>query len=146
MVPLSAKEILQGYLDTIAQAVLSGDLATYLQGVSLPFRLVTKTARLQVLTEEELTEGFDTYGEFLADLGVTEMRRQVLEAEFETPDRIEGHYRTRILRGDEDAAAPFLSLIILDRVEGVWKSSAIRNTTASNRWPVILTGLPSRKP
>jgi hypothetical protein len=143
METFSAKRILQEYLDVVATAVLAGDLESYAERVGLPLLLVTRSARLHVTTLEELADGFDTYTDMLADLGATALQRLVLDADFETPDRIEGHYRTRTLRGDADVLAPFLSLIILERIDGVWKATAIRNTTNASRWPVFLTGTSS---
>lgn len=131
-------EILERFLETVGQAVVDGRLEVYARHVSLPFVLETASATLTVTTMDDLEEGFDTYGEMLADLGVTSIQRKVIRAFAPTPDRVHGQYTTRLMAGNLQVAPMFWSQTQIDLIDGVWKAGFIRNTTTDGRWPVLM--------
>ncbi len=135
---MTAVEILERFLDAVGKAVVDGRLEVYAQHVILPFVLETASATLTVATLDDLAEGFDTYGEMLADLGVTSIQRKVIRAFAPTPGRVHGQYTTRLMAGNVQVAPMFWSQTQIDLIDGVWKSGFIRNTTTDGRWPVMM--------
>lgn len=135
---MTAVETLEQFLDAVAKAVVDGRLEDYARHVILPFVLETTSATLTVSTMKELEDGFDAYGEMLADLGVTTIQRKVIRAFAPTPGRIHGQYTTRLLSGNRQVAPMFWSQTQIDLIDGVWKSGFIRNTTTDGRWPVLM--------
>ncbi|WP_431300988.1 hypothetical protein [Tabrizicola sp. BL-A-41-H6] len=135
---MTAVEILECFLDAVGKAVVDGRLEVYAQHVSLPFVLETASATLTVTTMDDLADGFDTYGEMLADLGVTSIQRKVIRAFAPTPGRVHGQYTTRLMAENLQVAPMFWSQTQIDLIEGVWKCAFVRNTTTDARWPVLM--------
>jgi hypothetical protein len=135
---MQATDILQRYLDDMGKAVMTERLDLYLAGVGLPLNIITSTANLTVETVDDLVDGFDDFCEMIHSQGVSDMVRIVMEARFETVDRIVGIYETNLLDGERHVVPPFFSKIWLQRTEGVWQSSKIHNTTYNSRWPIPL--------
>jgi len=134
-----AIKILQDYLDHMGVAVMAGRFEDYAPLVILPFNLVTEASSLWIETLEDLAETFDAFADQLVDLGVTRFERRAIRALAPCPDTLHGQYRSVMLAGNRPVAPPHYSQIWLRRIDGVWMSSKIRNSTTACRLPVLPT-------
>ena len=134
---MQAAGILQGYLDDIAGAVMTGDFAAYRDGVVVPFHLVTHTESLSLSTDDALREGFESFCAMLKSQRVTDYIRLVESAQMIDPDLIAGRYITHVIAGGMRVFDPFQSQITLRQVDGSWRAASITNALAKSRWPLL---------
>lgn len=138
---MQASAILQTYLDEIAQAVMTGDFATYRAGVVLPFHLVTHTENLTLTSDDDLRAGFDTFCLMLKAQRVTDFIRFVESAQAIDPHLITGRYVSHVISGGMRVLDPFQSQITLRLVDDRWRAASITNALANSRWPLVLSSL-----
>lgn len=134
----AAPQILQTYLDEVSAAVMRGDWPAYRDSVALPFQLVTHTASLQIATEEDLRQGFETFSEALRIRRVTDYVRLVEGAERLDDALVTGRYITHLMAGTVRVMPPFRSQITLRLDDGRWRAASITNALANSRWPILL--------
>jgi len=140
---MQAKEILQQFLDEVGNAVMRDLFEDYSAHVHLPLSILTSAANLSVETQEDLRDGFDDFTEMLRSRGCTDMLRIVMDAWFEGPETIVGIYETNLIDGTQHVVPQFYSKMWLGRFDGVWQTTKIHNTTQDQRWPILLTQVPS---
>ena len=138
---MHAAAILQTYLDEMSTSVMTGDFATYLAGVALPFHLVTQAESVSLATEDDLRIGFESFHAMLKSQKVTDYIRLVESAQVLDPDLIAGKYITHVIAGSLRVFEPFSSQITLRRVEDRWCAASITNAIAKSRWPLLLTSV-----
>lgn len=123
----STTEVLQSYLDVVAQSLFDNDFDTYARHVQLPFVLITKASRMTVSEVSELRAGFESYLTFMKQVGLTRMQRIVIDTQKLESGMIAGKYRTTMLNGQKEVMAPFQSMMILAPGENVWQAVLISN-------------------
>lgn len=136
-----ASSILQSYLSSMADAVITERFDIYSAGVHLPFSIVTSAASLSVTTVEDLQDGFDDFNEMLQGHGVTRIIQTVKVAMFESNDRIVGIHQTRLMDGSRQVLPEYYSKMWIGCFDGIWKAIRTHNTTNDTRWPIMLTRL-----
>jgi len=130
----------QTYLDRMALAVMDQDWETYRQGVDLPFKLITDSAILDIVGEDDLYDGFVAYSDVLASLQVQELRRTVVEAELAPAGTMTGSYIADIVSRSSAYSFPrSFSSIYLRTSDSGWAATSIVNNTSFARWPVLPT-------
>lgn len=135
---MPALQLLQSYLDEIGNAVLTGDWLTYRDHVQLPFTLITETATLNVITEEDLRKGFDSFHNMLKFQKITHYIR-LAESVVDLDDRLmSGRYVSHFMAGTHRILPPFRSTITLRLVGNTWRAVAITNAISNMRWPIHL--------
>lgn len=133
MNPLS---IYQQALDTVSNAVLSGEFETYAAQIDLPYLIHTENARLLVTTVEDLRPTFDTLSRGLAARGVTHYERVAHEADYVSRDRIEGWHLSNMIADGERIAYPQVSRHAIVRRDGAWLFSEAHYAIKADRWPL----------
>lgn len=136
-----ASTIMQSYVNTMADAVISERFEIYSAGVHLPFYIVTSAASLSVNTIEDLQHGFDDFTEMLHSRGVTRIVQTVRVAMFESNDRIVGVHQTRLMDGSRLVLPEYYSKMWISCFDGIWKATRTHNTTNDTRWPLTLSRL-----
>jgi hypothetical protein len=134
-------DILQSYLDDIAQTVMKEQFEAYAARIQLPLRILTSQASLNVATTEGLKDGFESFIEMIQSLGVTNYLRFVHAASFQGNDHIVGVYETQMLSEGRLVLPIFHSKIWIGQYGGAWKAIKIHNTTKETRWPMLLSRL-----
>jgi hypothetical protein len=135
---LPAAQIMQGYLDDLSAAVLTGDWETYRRHVALPFTLVTETATLIVDTEENLRAGFDSFHNMLQFQRVTQYIRLVETAVELGEGLISGRYTSHVIAGAYRIVPPFTSTTTLRLTGNTWRAVSITSAISNMQWPVNL--------
>lgn len=133
-----ASEILQQFLDDMGNAVMRDRFEDYAAQVHLPFHLQTTAVNIVVSTIDDLQDGFDDFVDMLASQGVTDLIRTVRRAGFDEAGGLCGIYETNLLSRGTRVVPNFFSHICLQRIDGTWKTTEIRNTTSDTRWPILI--------
>lgn len=129
-------DILQSYLDEAADALLSGDWATYLDGISLPWFMINPSTSTVITQEADLRAEFDAFHARLKGHRVTHYLKLVDHAYFLEKDLISGYYMSHILVAGHRLIPSFRSLLDLRREGGRWRAAAMTNDLSASQWPL----------
>lgn len=131
-----AKPFFQGWLDDVAEAVMTGDFDRYAGQIHLPFTFKTDRGVMVIAEMEALQDGYDAWRRLLETHSVTEFRRTVVEAAWVKNDVFTGLYETRLISDGQDVMPSFTSLMELTRMSGVWKTTTLVNGMKNVDWPI----------
>lgn len=129
-------DLAQAWVDRMGAACFANDLATFEQGVSLPFTLVTARRTLVQTEAAQIREGFETFRAMLMTLRATAMLRLVESAVRISPHSLVAIYETQIVSGGQRVAEPFRSAVTLVEQDGRWRAACISNGLTNTRWPI----------
>ena len=115
------KDVSNDLLERTGAAMLEGDFETFADCFELPQEMDTFHGRNLVQTREELRAVFDAVLQYYRSMGVTEMARHCVEAEFVGPDTVQATHQSRLLAGTELVLTPYPALSVLKRKDGVWR-------------------------
>mgnify|MGYP001764933687 CR=1 FL=1 len=134
--------IYQSALDTVSQAVLSGDFFRYAAMIDFPYLVHTATADLLVTTTADLRPTFEALHQGLRARGVTHYERVARSADHVGRNRIEGLHHTHILANGEPLTYPHVSSHVLVRRGELWLFSEARyDALRSDRWPLNVSDI-----
>ncbi len=123
---MSAIDVADDLLQRTGMAMLTGDTDGFVCCFSLPQVFQTALGQVHVETRNQLARMFETvHGQFRS-LGVTDMARHVLHAEFRDPETIYSTHETRLLHGHTLLQEPFPVFSVLKAFGSRWliRSSA----------------------
>ncbi len=135
---MASRAILQAHLDEVSFAILQDDWETYRKGITLPCAVITHRETKLVMTEADLTEGFDDFRSTLRSLRVTDYIRLVDQAIRLDEDLISGSYVSHVISGGQRIMAPFQSTMTSRQAGRRWCETAVCNGLANSRWPLVL--------
>ncbi len=133
-----AMSLMQDVLDTQSRALLDGDVATMRTTLNTPYRRITMDVDLIVENEADLHAGVSAFSNSLRSLGVNQLIRLATDAEFINDQMIEGHYVTHALRNATKMVPSYLNRIVLQNVDGVWRTIEVASEFESRGWPINL--------
>lgn len=137
----SALTIYQETLDTLSNAIMTGDAPTALARTKLPHLRRTLSSETVVETEEDLVNGLLTYGEALKGQGATNLVRLAIDAEFLSENYIAGHHMTHTLCDAKPVIESYANRMVLTRDKGVWKMLEIDSMLNNLHWPIYIPRL-----
>lgn len=129
-------EVYQEALNVVSQAVLAGDFDGYAARIDLPYLIHTDTARLLVVSRDDMRPTFHALHATLKDLGVTHYERVAREADYVDRDRIEGWHHTHLISNGEPVTCPHVSRHTIVRRGDLWLFSEAHYRITADRWPV----------
>lgn len=100
---------------------MSGDFEMFASCFALPQWIETFEGRHLIATTEDLRTLFDAVRVHFCRLGVTDLVRRCVAAEFRDPDTIEATHESRLLAGTRLVQQPYPSFSILKRTDAGWQ-------------------------
>jgi hypothetical protein len=138
---MSAREIVQTYLDEVSAIVMANDWKAYTDVLCRPFMMITHAETLTFATPDDIRALYDRFRDLLQSQRVTDYIRLVDAAEQIDPDLISARYVTHLLSGGMRIMDPVKSGITL-RLEGNrWRAASITNAVSNSRWPLLMPRL-----
>ncbi|MGB7244451.1 MAG: hypothetical protein WBC93_20485 [Sulfitobacter sp.] len=132
---IEASVLYQAVLDKLSQAYLDQDFETIRAHVVLPFTRRTLCSETLLETDEDLIRGASAFSRALQGLGVNQFIRLVTDAEFLSPDYIEGHHVTHTLRNAVRVFPSYSDRFVLKRDNGCWKITEHDSALNNSKWP-----------
>lgn len=129
-------ELYQTALNAVSEAVLTGNFDHYAGMIDLPYLVHTETARLLVMTRDDLHPTFDALHQTLRAQDITHYERIGRRADYVDRDRIEGWHHTHLISHGERVNFPHVSSHVLVRRGGVWRFSEAKYAIRADRWPI----------
>ena len=115
------KAVSESLLEKTGAAYKSGDAESVVQCFLLPQEMGTFEGRRLMETPEQLRDTFEAVRLYHRRLGVTQMVRHCLVAEYKDADTIEATHESRLLSGQRLVQRPYPAFSVLKRIGGVWK-------------------------
>ncbi len=129
--------IYQDALNSVSQAVLTGDFFRYAAMIDLPYLVHTDRAELLVNTTAALRPTFGALSQGLKARGVTHYERVARSADYIARNRIEGWHHTHLLAQGQPVACPHAARHCLVRRGQLWLfSEAYYDRLTATRWPL----------
>ncbi|MEO0920942.1 MAG: hypothetical protein AAFX98_09650 [Pseudomonadota bacterium] len=116
----SATNIATRMIITTGQSLMVGDFDAFSACFEFPLRVETTLGTNTVVHEDQLRETFDSVRAHYRRLGVQNMERECLSAEFEGPDTISTVHETRLIVSGGIEQRPFTVLSTLVRRDHRW--------------------------
>ena len=119
----------------LTAALISGDFDAYLQLISLPLQIIPDNgAPYSMHSQAELRADFDLYHNGLIAEGVTDIFRQVLDFQEQSPDLAIARCLTHIMANAHRLVEPFETHFHLRRAQEDWRISAIKSSAGHISW------------
>lgn len=134
--------IYQDALDTVSQAVLTGDFFRYAAMIDLPYLVHTADADLLVTTTADLHPTFTALHEGMKARRVTHYERVARSADYVDRNRIRGWHHTHMLSDGRAVNCPHAASQTLVQRGRLWLfSEAHYAAVKGDRWPLTLSSL-----
>ncbi|MEO0939146.1 MAG: hypothetical protein AAFY38_13420 [Pseudomonadota bacterium] len=131
---------LQEVMDRISSAFIENDLQRWLDCVELPFTLISRTGPERFETEADIRADFEAYQRDILENGITDIFRTALSTQAVGPDQMIGIYRTRILRGTEQAVPAWQAAVTLRKRQGTWRATSVLRAIGHQNWSAATAG------
>jgi len=116
-----ASDIAKAILETTGDALLCGDFAAFRSVFHVPQTMATMAGPIFMETEDDMRRAFDEMHSYFKGLGVTNLVRQVVVAEYSTPARIASTHTCDLLCNGQYLSDSYPVFSIIERIDGNWK-------------------------
>lgn len=117
----TAREIAEDLLARTGQGLIAGDFRPFSDCFALPNTMNTFEERRVIKTEGELETLFSDVRAYYHKIGMTEMERHIVDAEFRNPTTIVSTHQSRLVAENELVQQPFDVLSVLELFDGAWR-------------------------
>lgn len=132
-VTTGAMGIYQEHLDVLSSALIASDFDLFKTRIMLPHRITTETDIIEMKTEAEMRQAFESFAKLYSDQELTDFVRIAKEAHFVTKDEIVGVHISHRMRGDKRILEPYPNRIRLVRgSDGMWRETHCANAILNN--------------
>jgi hypothetical protein len=109
----SARDVSEHLLNITGQALLENNVDDFLPCFGLPMDLQTLEEHRIIRTADDLRKIFFAVCKHYATIGLTDMARRCVEAEFKDPETVVSMHETRLITGNIITRSPFAVLSTL---------------------------------
>ena len=120
----AAWDIAQGVMTAISEAHISGDFNSFQKYFAVPIEFETFRDTVEVKDTEELRRIFDRIQTYFQSVGLTDMVRQVLAAEFKDETTISSAHENRLMSGTTLLVDPYPGYVTLQKTDEGWQITA----------------------
>jgi hypothetical protein len=118
---IAAVDIAEAILNVTGDALMSGDFDAFAAVFHVPQTMATMAGPIHMETLDDMRRAFDDMHAHFKAVGVTEMVRSIVAAEYKSPTRIESTHVSDILHNGKRIGDPYPVYSILERIDGDWK-------------------------
>ena len=117
----SAREIAEDLLARTGHGLITGDFETFCECFSMPNEMETFEGRRVIETASELETVFGDVRAYYDKIGMTQMERHIVDAEFRNPTSIVSTHQSRLVAESELVQQPFDVLSVIKLIDGAWR-------------------------
>jgi ketosteroid isomerase-like protein len=118
---IAASDIAEAILEVTGDALMSGDFDALAAVYHVPQVIVTMAGPINMETPDDLRRAFDGTHQYFKGLGITEVIRACVAAEYTSPTRIESTHVTELVKNGERLNDPYPVFSVLEKKGGNWK-------------------------
>lgn len=116
----TACDIAQHVLEATGRALMQRDFDRFRPFFLLPQTVTTAGKRVELATSDDLKAAFFNMCDHFETIGVTELRRTCIAAEFRGPDEIASTHESIVRCGENVALPPYPVYSVMKRVGDAW--------------------------
>lgn len=146
MISDDPRTIFQTILDEVAEAGAAGDTDGMMRYFSLPYLHEALDTKIMLENQEDLRVGLSAFYETLRGKGVTQMIRLVSQADYLSPNYIEGQYVTHLLRDSRPIVRSYANRAVIRRSGDSWRLTQTFNGFSHKIWPIRVLYVPDDPP
>ncbi len=136
---IAASDIAEAILEVTGEALMSGDFDALAAVYHVPQIMLTMAGPIHMETPEDLRRAFDGTLQHFKGLGVTELVRACVAAEYTSPTRIESTHVTELVKNGERLNEPFPVFSVLEKIGDGWSvTRAEYALEETNAWALAL--------
>lgn len=117
----TAREIAEDLLARTGQGLITGNFKVFGDCFASPTEMETFEGRRVIRSEAELKSSFNDVRAYFSKVGVTEIDRRIVDAEFRNPTSIVSTHQSRLVAVNELVQQPFDVLSVIGLIDGVWR-------------------------
>ena len=140
------RTIFQDLLDRVSEAGAGGRVETMLPFFSLPYLHEALDAKIMLETQDDLRVGLSAFYETLRAKGVTQMIRLCSQADYLSPNYIDGQYVTHLLHNSRPIVRSYTNRAVIRRTDDGWKLAQTINGFSHKIWPIRVFYVPEDPP
>lgn len=140
------KTIFQNLLDEISSEGMKGGSDALVSFFSLPYLHEAIDTKIMLENEDDLRTGLKVFYDTLTTKGVTQTIRLVSNADYLSPNYIEGVYVTHVLRGAVPVVRSYTNRAVVRRSQSGWKLTHTQNGFSHKVWPIRVFYVPDDPP
>lgn len=131
--PDTPGEVMEYILDETASGIFEDGYVRLLDCLSLPHEVESFDGFRRMETPTDLRDYIDRMRVYYRSIGVTDLVRRVLEAEFRGPDTVVGTHETRLVGNGVLLADPYPVFSEVRRIDGKWRLISAKYGTTDRR-------------
>lgn len=117
----TAREIAEDLLARSGQGLITGDFKLFGDCFALPKEMETFEGRRVIKTADEMEAVFNDVRAYYHKIGMTEMKRHIVDAEYRNPTTIVSTHQARLVAESELVQQPYDVLSVIALIDGVWR-------------------------
>lgn len=128
--PEEAKAIVQGLLDGVDTAYMTGDFSEHMKYVHVPHHIRSESEAFPIRNEREMEIAFRTFKDHTDERGAVSCKRTCISAKFKGRDKIEALHTVGYYDANGELSLPLTETTTVTMHIGLnWKICASTNTT-----------------
>ncbi len=117
----AASDIAEALLEITGDALLSGNFDAFAAVFHVPQVMATMAGPIHMETMDDMRRAFDEMHQHFKAIGVTEMVRTCVAADYKSSTRIESTHVSDLLHNGKRLSEPYPVFSVLEKVDGDWK-------------------------
>ncbi len=118
---ITALKIAEAILEITGDALMTGDFDAFAAVFHVPQFMATMAGPVHMETVDDMRRCFDEMHQHFKGIGVTELVRACVAAEYKSPTRIESTHVTELLQNGKRLNEPYPVFSVLEKIDGDWK-------------------------
>lgn len=118
---IGAMDVSEALLEVTGDALLSGDFDAFASVFHVPQTMVTMAGSIYMETVDDMRRAFDDMHSHFMAIGVTDIVRKCVSAEYKSPTRIESTHVSDLLHNGKRLKEPYPVFSTLEKIDGQWK-------------------------
>ncbi|MEJ8561309.1 hypothetical protein QTO30_08800 [Yoonia sp. GPGPB17] len=118
---IAASDIAQALLEVTGNALMTGDFEAFKSAFHVPQKMATLAGPIHMETVEDMERAFREMCQHFKVIGLTEMIRTCVAAEYKSPALVESTHVAELLRNGKRLNEPYPVFSTLQKIDGVWK-------------------------
>lgn len=118
---ITASDIAKAILEITGDALMSGDFDAFAAVFHAPQVMATMAGQIHMETVEDMRRAFDEMHHYFKAMGVTELVRACVAAEYKSTTRIESTHVSELLKNGKRINDPYPVFSVISKVDGTWK-------------------------
>lgn len=117
---IAASDVAEALLEVTGDALMTSDFPAFAAVFRVPQQMATMAGPIHMETVEDMQRAFVDMCQHFKAIGVTDMFRTCVSAEYRTPTKIETTHVSELLQNGKRLNEPYPVFSVLEKIDGNW--------------------------